>query len=156
LIFHFPKDDLLIFSCPSCTPTAIEQTDNQVKAFDDDHLQKISKRKKPSSSDNGKHQRLSSSKKTLSQQNEVEKNWKVLHQNYLQVAVLTNAGLWSFAPQGLSKFGHLADGLLDLVLIEPTSRKDFLRYLKRNGNSKNQVRKMKRKSSLAILCFLLV
>jgi hypothetical protein len=49
--------------------------------------------------------------------------------------------LWSFAPQGLSKFGHLADGLLDLILIEQTTRKDFLRCVKRNGNSKNQVDK---------------
>jgi hypothetical protein len=117
--------------------------DNQVKAFNDDHLQKIKKRKKPISSDNGKYNRPSSSKKTSNQQNEVEKNWKVLHQNYYQVIVLTNANLCSFAPQGLSKFGHLADGLLDLILIEPTSRKEFVRYLKRNGNSKNQVGKRK-------------
>lgn len=53
---------------------------------------------------------------------------------------MNNANLWSFAPQGISKYGHLADGLLDLVLIEQTTRKDFLRYLKRNGNSKNQVK----------------
>jgi hypothetical protein len=117
-----------------------------VKAFDDEHLQKIKKRKKPSSSDNDKNHRPPSSKNASNQRNEVEKNWKVLQQNYFQVAVLTNANLWSFAPQGLSKFSHIADGLLDLILIEPTSRRDFLRYLKRNGNSKNQVRRTKRKS----------
>ena len=105
-----------------------------MKAYDEAHLQKKEKRKKSSSSKNGNHNSQSSSKKT-----DNEKNWKVLHHHYLQVAVLTNASLWSFAPQGLSKFGHLADGLLDLVLIEPTTRKEFIRYLKRNGNSKNQV-----------------
>jgi hypothetical protein len=39
----------------------------------------------------------------------------------------------------LAKFGHLADGLLDLIIVEPVTRKEFLRYIKRNGNSKNQV-----------------
>ncbi len=117
-----------------------------MKAFDDEHLQKIKKRKKPSSSDNDKNHRPPSSKNASNQRNEVEKNWKVLQQNYFQVAVLTNANLWSFAPQGLSKFSHIADGLLDLILIEPTSRRDFVRYLKRNGNSKNQVRRTNRKS----------
>ena len=73
------------------------------------------------------------------QYDEKEKNWKTLNYEYLQVAVLTNANLWSFAPQGLAKFGHLADGLLDLILIEPVVRKEFLRYIKRTGNSKNQV-----------------
>jgi len=123
----------LIFSCPYCIPAAIEQTADQVKVFDDAHIRKIIKRKKSLLSNNGH----SSSRKIS-----VEKNWKILRHNYLQVAVLTNASLWSFAPQGLSKFGHLADGLLDLILIEQTTRKDFLRYLKRNGNSKNQVRKI--------------
>ena len=94
----------------------------------------MSKRKKSLASNNDNNNRSSSAGK-----NPKEKNWKILNQDYLQVAVLTNACLWSYAPQGLSKFGHLADGLLDLILIEPTSRKEFLRYVRRNGNSKNQV-----------------
>ena len=69
-----------------------------------------------------------------------EKNWKRIQEELMQVAVFTNASLWSFAPQGLAKYGHLADGLLDLVIIEPVVRKEFLRYIKRNGNSKNQVK----------------
>jgi hypothetical protein len=131
---------LFIFhSCPSCTPVATEKSDDQVKAYDESHIQKISKRKKSLSSNTDSNNRLSSAGKTSNQYKEKEKNWKILHQEYLQVAVLTNASLWSYAPQGLSKYGHLADGFLDLVLIRPTTRKEFLRYIKRNGNSKNQV-----------------
>ncbi|CAF1000555.1 unnamed protein product [Adineta steineri] len=125
--------------CPSCTPDGIEKCDNQVLAFDDSHIQEINKRRKSASSNNNNNNRVSSgSRRSFSKQNEVEKNWKTLYHNYLQVAVLTNANLWSFAPQGLSKFGHIGDGLLDLVLIETVNRKEFLRYIKRNGNSKNQ------------------
>jgi hypothetical protein len=102
-------------------------------------LEKISKRKKPAAVKNNIHNRVLSAEKTSNR----EKNWKSLRHHYLQVAVLTNANLWSMAPQGLSKFGHLADGLLDLVLIEKTTRKEFLRYVKRNGNSKDQVNKKK-------------
>ncbi|CAF4592386.1 unnamed protein product [Rotaria sp. Silwood1] len=128
--------------CPSCTPAPLEQNDDQVKIFDTDHIQKINKRKTPLVSNNGNNNRGSSSsslsKKFSDRQNDEKQHWKILHHNCLQVAVLTNANLWSFAPQGLSKFGHLADGLLDLILIEHTIRKDFLRYIKRNGNSKDQ------------------
>ncbi|CAF3286010.1 unnamed protein product [Rotaria socialis] len=125
--------------CSSCTPPSIEVYDNQVKVFDSTHIQNINKRKMPSlSNNNHSTHSLSASRKSYSQENEEKKQWKTLRGNYLQVAVLTNANLWSFAPQGLSKFGHIADGLLDLVLIESTTRKEFLRYIKRNGNSKNQ------------------
>ncbi len=111
----------------------MEKSDDQVKAYDDSHIQKIHRRKKSSSLN-----RL----KTSDHYNEKDKNWKILHNAYCQAAVLTNANLWSFAPQGLAKYGHLADGLLDLILIEPIVRKEFLRYIKRNGNSKNQVNKI--------------
>ena len=99
-----------------------------MKAFDDSHLQKLSRLRKSSQQDIN----------VRSFSGKQEKNWKVLHDDYLQVAVLTNANLWTYAPQGLAKFGHLADGLLDLILIQPVTRKEFLRYIKRNGNSKNQ------------------
>lgn len=138
IYFCFSKTRIFIFSCPACTPADIEQTNDQVKLFDDAHIPKKGERKKSLPSND----QSSSSRKIVNQQNEVEKRWKILHNNYLEVAVLTNANLWSFAPQGISKYGHLADGLLDLILIEQTTRKDFLRYLKRNGNSKDQVKQM--------------
>jgi hypothetical protein len=150
LISSFLKQQFFVFSCPTCIPTVAEENDNQVKVFDDGHVEKIDKRKKLLTSNNGSSNRLllSSSRKMSDQQNKEEKQWRILHHNYLQVAVLTNANLWSFAPQGLSKFGHLADGLLDLILIEQTTRKDFLRSIKRNGNSKNQVAKNEQKKIL--------
>ena len=106
-----------------------------MKAFDDSHIVQIQRQRKSSSSiSNGTNHRLSSAGKTSDR----EKNWKILQEEFLQVAVFTNASRWAFAPEGLAKFGHIADGLLDLVLIEPVIRKEFLRYVKRNGNSKNQ------------------
>lgn len=128
-----------LYSCPSCTPVT-EKSDDQVKVFDDSHIKKMNRKKRPSSSNRENNHRLLSAGKNSNHYNEKEKNWKILHQEYLQVAVLTNACLWSYAPQGLAKFGHLADGLLDLIVIEPVVRKEFLRYIKRNGNSKNQVK----------------
>ena len=112
----------------------IEKNDNRVEAFDDSHLQTISKRNKAPLLNQANSRRVLSGRR-----NHTEKAWKTVQGEYLQVAILTNACVWSYAPQGLSKFGHLADGLLDLVLIQPTTRKEFLRYVKRNGNSKNQV-----------------
>lgn len=111
-----------LFSCPLCTPESADKCDDQVKVFDRSHLREFSKKK---------FQRENSSK-------DLSKNWKMIDDDFVQVAILTNACLWSFAPQGLSKNGHLADGVLDLILIRPTNRKEFLRYVKRNGTSKDQ------------------
>jgi len=47
-------------------------------------------------------------------------------------------GLCRLAPLGISKFAHLSDGCLDLVLVEDDSRKEFVRFLKRLGNQKDQ------------------
>lgn len=127
----------MFLSCSSCTPPDSEKTDDRVTAYDNSHVVKIHRQRKSSSSlTNGTNSRLSSAGKT----SEREKNWKTLEEELMQVAVFTNASLWSFAPQGLTKYGHLADGLLDLVIIEPVIRKEFLRYVKRNGNSKDQVK----------------
>ena len=113
-----------------------------MQVFEDARVEKIDKSKKPPSANNGhRHRPSSSSKKSSKQPTETNKTWTVLRNKYTQVLVLTNATLWSFAPQGLSKLGHMADGLLDLVLVESATKKNFIRYLKRNGNSKNQVRK---------------
>jgi hypothetical protein len=134
---------LIRSSCPSCTPPAAEKSDDRVKIYDDSHVQQMQRQRKTSASTNGNNS---------NQTNEKEKNWKSLHQEFLQVAVFTNANLWSFAPQGLAKFGHLADGLLDLIVIEPVVRKEFLRYVKRNGNSKNQVKRSNREYSF-VICY---
>lgn len=135
----------MVFSCSACAPALVEESDNRVKVFDETHMQNLPKRKapwSPSSNDNNCNRSISLSRKFRNQNSEEQDDWETLKDDYLQVLVLTNASIWSFAPQGLSKFGHLADGFLDLVLIEPTSRKEFLRYIKRNGNSKYQVNKI--------------
>ncbi|CAF1157119.1 unnamed protein product [Adineta ricciae] len=125
--------------CPLCTPTVVEKSDDQVKAFDNTHMQDISRRKRSITSNNENNHRISSAgRRSFNLQYDEEKNWKVMQNTLLEAAVFTNANLWSFAPQGLSKFGHIADGFLDLVVIDAVNRKEFLRYVKRNGNSKNQ------------------
>ena len=139
LVFFFIISKLCS-SCPSCTPEAPEKSDNRVTLYDNSHIQKSSRRKKSATSNNEHNNRILSAGKISQQYNENEKNWKMLNQDYLQIAILTNANLWSFAPQGIAKYGHIADGLLDLILIAPVTRKEFLRYIKRNGNSKDQVK----------------
>lgn len=115
-------------SCVICAPLSCEQTAGEVRAFDDAHMRRRDGKKKHAAS-----------KAHLHPDHTGSAQWKLLRQEYLHVGIFTNAGLWSWAPQGLSKFGHLADGSLDLVLIEQTSRKELLRAIKRHGNSKNQV-----------------
>ena len=154
---HHSYDDLLIFRCPLCTPPIVEQTDNnKVEAFENARVEKINKSKKPPSSSNGHRQRpSSSSRKSSKQPTELNKTWTVLRDSYIQVLVLTNATLWSFAPQGLSKLGHMADGCLDLVIVEPASKRDFIRHLKRNGNSKKQKKKKDKMNVCSALSLLI-
>lgn len=60
---------------------------------------------------------------------------------YLSVGVYATSSSCDMAPLGLSKYTHIADGCMDLVLVHEIERKEFMRFLKRNGNSKNQVTK---------------
>ncbi|CAF0726418.1 unnamed protein product [Adineta ricciae] len=117
--------------CPKCMPTDSGNTIDEVKTFHDTDV-------KTSDTYTKSLNKTSSLRKKTRPQDTHDQPWKTLENRYLHVAVLTNAGLWSLAPQGLSKFGHLADGLLDLLLIEETPRREFVRSIKRNGNSKNQ------------------
>ena len=64
----------------------------------------------------------------------------VIKGNFLNVSLYSTPSSCDMAPLGLSKYSHLADGCMDLVLVHNTDRKQFMRFLKRNGNSKNQVR----------------
>jgi ceramide kinase-like protein len=66
--------------------------------------------------------------------------WKVMKGQFMNVSVLTIPGCCEIAPQGLSKVTHLHDGNIDLITVKTVERKEFLRFLKRHGNSKNQVR----------------
>lgn len=44
------------------------------------------------------------------------------------------------APYGINQYGHLGDGIMDLILVKRTDRREFVRYLKRHGSEKNAVR----------------
>ncbi len=65
--------------------------------------------------------------------------WEKIRGSFIHIAFLTNSFRCEQAPLGLSKYGHLADGSIDLVLVNPISRKELYRYLKRHTNKKNQV-----------------
>jgi hypothetical protein len=47
--------------------------------------------------------------------------------------------LWDLTSGGLSKYGHLADGSMDLILCDHVPRKEFYRFVKRHTKKKNQV-----------------
>ncbi|XP_048755336.2 ceramide kinase-like protein [Ostrea edulis] len=67
-----------------------------------------------------------------------ESPWKVCKGSFLQVGLFCIPARSEIAPEGLHKFSHLNDGNMELVLVKNTNRKDFVRFLKRHGNSKNQ------------------
>ena len=60
--------------------------------------------------------------------------------SFMHIAVLANATRWDLSPNGLSKYGHLGDGCTELILVEPVSRRDFYRFIKRHAGDKNQVK----------------
>ncbi|CAG5134609.1 unnamed protein product [Candidula unifasciata] len=64
--------------------------------------------------------------------------WQTLKGKYMNVGLFVLPGLCDLAPQGLSKFTHLNDGVIDLVLVRDVEKKEFVRHLRRHGNSKNQ------------------
>ena len=65
--------------------------------------------------------------------------WRACKGSFHHVGLYSIPGNCEVAPEGLSKFTHLADGAMELVLVKDCTRKDFIRYLKRHGNHKNQV-----------------
>lgn len=70
----------------------------------------------------------------------VSDEWEVIRGAFVHIAFLSNATLWDVASGGgLSKYGHLGDGFIDLILVDQVSRKDFYRFLKRHTNLKDQV-----------------
>ncbi|XP_078320681.1 ceramide kinase-like protein [Crassostrea virginica] len=68
-----------------------------------------------------------------------ESPWKACKGSFLQVGLFCVPARNEFSPEGLSPFSHLNDGCMELVLVKDVNRKDFIRFLKRNGNSKNQL-----------------
>ncbi|XP_060083481.1 ceramide kinase-like protein [Ylistrum balloti] len=68
----------------------------------------------------------------------LESPWKTCKGSFLNVGLFCIPGNGEMAPEGLDKFCHLCDGSMNLIMVKNTSRKDFVRFLKRHSNSKNQ------------------
>ncbi|KAK3791075.1 hypothetical protein RRG08_010479 [Elysia crispata] len=64
--------------------------------------------------------------------------WKIVKGKYMNVGLFAIPGRTEMTPQGFSKYTHLSDGTVDLILVKETERKEFVRHLKRHSNSKNQ------------------
>ena len=71
--------------------------------------------------------------------------WHTVKGKFMNVSIFGIAANCSLAPRGLSKYSHRHDGNIDLVITKDVSRMQFIRFLRRHGNSKNQV---------IFLCFL--
>lgn len=83
------------------------------------------------------HQNLSS---TINYKQKNYENWEIISGQFIHVAFLTNSTQWNASPGGgLSKYAHLADGCIDLILVDQISRKELYRFAKRHSNYKNQV-----------------
>ncbi|XP_067952000.1 ceramide kinase-like protein isoform X2 [Watersipora subatra] len=63
----------------------------------------------------------------------------VIKGEFLSLGLYATPSSCDMAPLGLSKYSHMADGCLDLILVHSVERKEFMRFLKRNGNAKNQL-----------------
>jgi hypothetical protein len=95
--------------------------------------------------------RAKSSKKVFDSNNQ---EWETIKGSFIYVALLANSMvLDDMGSGGMSKYAHLADGSLDLILIDKLSRKDLYRFIKRHANSKNQVRYFSYRKKYIKHCF---
>ncbi|XP_060598837.1 ceramide kinase-like protein [Ruditapes philippinarum] len=65
--------------------------------------------------------------------------WRSRKSDFLNIGLFTIPGRSELAPRGMSKYSHLNDGAIDLVLVKDAPRKEFIRMLKRLTNAKNQL-----------------
>ena len=71
---------------------------------------------------------------------ELEDNpWRTKKLDYLNIGLYCVPGRSDLAPRGMSKYTHLNDGYIDLVLVKDAPRKEFKRLLRRLTNHKDQV-----------------
>lgn len=66
--------------------------------------------------------------------------WKVVCGKFLAINAMNMCCACARSPGGLSPAAHLGDGSLDLILIRKCSRFNFLRFLIRHTNQRDQVR----------------
>ncbi|XP_052247823.1 ceramide kinase-like protein [Dreissena polymorpha] len=63
--------------------------------------------------------------------------WRSRKGKYLNIGLFTIPGRSEIATRGVSKYSHLNDGTMDLVLVKEAPRKEFLRVIKRMGTNKD-------------------
>ncbi len=86
-----------------------------------------------------------------------EKPNKTFKAECVSLSLMSVTGHSVLAPLGMSMFTHLNDGCIDLILVRNTHRHEFVRYLRRHGNRKNQVNlsgvEEKKTKKTIIICF---
>ncbi|VDI78604.1 ceramide kinase-like protein [Mytilus galloprovincialis] len=121
------------FRCDVCVPIdASKQDDNTSDVVEECIVQPFN------SSNNSNDFNSLSDTEQLSEEVLEDNPWKASKGSYYHVGLYSIPGNCEVAPEGLSKFTHLSDGAMELVLVKDCSRRDFIRYLKRHGNHKNQ------------------
>ncbi|VDI78603.1 ceramide kinase-like protein [Mytilus galloprovincialis] len=119
--------------CDVCVPIdASKQDDNTSDVVEECIVQPFN------SSNNSNDFNSLSDTEQLSEEVLEDNPWKASKGSYYHVGLYSIPGNCEVAPEGLSKFTHLSDGAMELVLVKDCSRRDFIRYLKRHGNHKNQ------------------
>ncbi|XP_069792337.1 ceramide kinase-like protein [Narcine bancroftii] len=67
-----------------------------------------------------------------------EDKWKSMQGSFLNISIMAIPCLCSMAPRGLAPNTRLDNGSMSLIAVRNSTRADFIRYLKRIGNLKNQ------------------
>lgn len=91
---------------------------------------------------------------TFSYKKSDNKHWEIIRGSFIHIAFLTNSTQWNISNGGgLSKYAHLSDGCIDLILVDQVNRKDLYRFIKRHANCKNQVSIYQNNNSVLIIFF---
>lgn len=139
-----PLEEILcIRNCEVCSRKVIDKVDGRVFDLVEDFSFKKTK------SGNSNHIReidgeFIENKPPLSRKSknkeESDVKWEKIRGSFIHMSCLSNAAQWDQSSGGgLSKYGHLADGCIDIILVEKVSRKHLYRFVKRHTNAKNQL-----------------
>ncbi|XP_041056185.1 ceramide kinase-like protein [Carcharodon carcharias] len=67
-----------------------------------------------------------------------EDKWQTMQGRFLNISIMAIPCLCSMAPRGLAPNTRLDNGSMSLIVVQNSSRADFIKHLKRYGNLKNQ------------------
>ncbi|XP_073433592.1 ceramide kinase-like protein isoform X2 [Dendrobates tinctorius] len=71
-------------------------------------------------------------------ESESKDQWQHIHGQLLNVSIMSIPGLCSMAPRGLAPNTRLNDGTMALIIVQETSRPEFVKHLKRYATLQNQ------------------